>query len=54
MGLILISTVLSLILIPLTIVSGKSDKWGHADVITMPVIWVVAIPFFCIVGALSS
>ena len=45
-GLILICAILSLILVPLTIASGVSDRWGHADVIVMLVIGVVTIPFF--------
>ena len=47
-GLILICAILSLILIPLTIAGGVSDKWGHADVIVMLVIGVVTIPFFAL------
>lgn len=45
-GLILLCAVLSLILVPLTIASGTSSRWGHADVIVMLVIGVVTIPFF--------
>ena len=47
-GLILLSACLSLILIPLTIAAGISDRWGHADVIVMLVIGVVIIPFFAL------
>lgn len=47
-GLILLSALLSLILIPLTIAAGVSDKWGHADVIVMLVLGFVTIPFFAL------
>lgn len=47
-GLILLSAVLCLILIPLTIAGGFGARWGHADVITMLVIGFVLIPVFAI------
>lgn len=45
-GLLLICTFLSLILLPLTLAGGEDSRWAHAHIIFMLILGILAIPLF--------
>lgn len=47
-GVILLTAVLALILIPLTVAGGVSSNWHRSDVIAMLVIGIMCIPAFAV------
>ena len=46
MGLILLSTAVSLILIPLTLAASATNKWHNASIIAMLVVGCICVPLF--------